>query len=428
MALIPAMPAGNGVDEEASRLPVPTASPAGAARTVTQAGPAAARPALALCVGAICLYWLSLYLFVPVLAPRAHDLGAGVAGVGLVLATYGFVQFLLRIPLGVWSDRIGKRQPFLVAAMVACGVAAMGMGVARTPLLLAVFRGVSGLGACGWVAITLLYAEFFPAERTGRALGFVGFLATGSQLAGTFAGGLVAQFFGFAAPFLGAAGIAAAGLLVSLAVRPAAPRAPRPPVPLSARLAAGRDRQVLTASALSIASHYLTFVTVYGFSPLLAATRFGAGGVALGVLSLAATVPSALASLGSGPLGERWTPRTVAVLGFVIAAVGTASLPFAPGLAWLDAASAAVGLGVGLLGPTLMTTAVQGFSPERRGAAMGFYQALYSIGMFGGPAVAGLIGARLGMGGLFLTTAALAAVAAAGSAAVLRRGAHPHTA
>ena len=380
----------------------------------------AAAQGLGLCVAAICLYWLSLYLFVPVLAPRAHALGASVGAVGLVLGAYGFVQFLLRIPLGVWSDRLGRREPFLTAALLACGIAAGGMALAHSPWELGAFRAVSGLGACGWVAITLLFAEFFPAERTGHALGVVGFLATGSQLVGTFAGGLVAQFFGFGAPFLGAAGLAAAGVLFALAVRGPGRRAAAPPVPLRVRLAAGRDRGVLTASGLSIFSHYVTFVTVFGFSPLLAVTRFHAGGVALGLLSVSSGVPTALASLASGSLGARWGRKKVSVLGFALAALGTAALPLAPHMALLDAVSAAIGLGLGLLGPTLMTTAVQNFSPERRGTAMGFYQSLYAIGMFGGPAVAGMVGARLGMGGLFLTTAALAALAALGAWRVLR--------
>ena len=382
--------------------------------------PRALARGLGFCVAAICLYWLSLYLFVPVLAPRAHALGAGVGAVGLVLGAYGLVQFLLRIPLGVWSDRLGRREPFLTAALLVCGVAAVGMALAHTPWQLGVFRGVSGLGACGWVAITLLFTEFFPEQRTGHALGVVGFLATASQLVGTFIGGLVAQFFGFRAPFFGAAGLAAAGLLFALAVRGAGRRSSVPPVPLRLRLAAGRDRGVLTASVLSIVSHYLTFVTVFGFSPLLAVTRFHAGGVALGLLSVSAGIPSALASLASGPLAARWGRRRVSVLGFAVAAAGTAALPLAPHLVALDAASAAVGLGVGLLGPTLMTTAVRNFSPERRGAAMGFYQSLYAIGMFGGPALAGIVGTRLGMEGLFLTTAALAAMAALGAWRVLR--------
>ncbi len=363
--------------------------------------------------GAIALYWLSLYLFVPVLAPQAHRLGAGVTGVGLVLAAYGLVQFLLRIPVGLWSDRVGRRQPFFVAAVVASGVAALGMGSAQGPVALGVFRGVSGLAACGWVAITLLFAEFFPADRTAWAMGVVGFLATGAQLVGTFAGGFVAQAAGFRAPFLAAAGVAVAALVAALAMRE--PHAPGPSrdVGLRERLGVGRRRGVMVASGLSIASHFVTFTTVYGFVPLLASETFRAGGAALGVLALCSGVPSALVSLSSGRLAERWPTARLAAAGFVLAAGCTALLPLAPSLAALAGCVAGVGAGLGLIGPTLMTAAVRDVPAAGRGTAMGFYQSIYAIGMFGGPALAGWIGARLGMGGLFWTTAALAVLAAA---------------
>ena len=361
--------------------------------------------------GAIVLYWLSLYLFVPVLAPQAHRLGAGVAGVGLVLASYGLVQFLLRIPVGIWSDRDGRRRPFFVAAVVASGAGALGMGVAHGPLALGVFRGVSGLAACGWVAITLLFAEFFPAERTAWAMGVVGFLATGAQLVGTFAGGFVAQAAGFRAPFLAAAGVAVAALVAAVATRE--PHAPGPAraMGLRQRLQVGRRRGVMVASGLSIASHYVTFTTVFGFVPLLASERFSAGGAALGVLALCSGVPSALVSLGSGRLAERWSAGRLTAAGFVLAAAATALLPLAPSLAALAGCVAVVGSGLGLIGPTLMTAAVRDVPAGGRGTAMGFYQSIYAIGMAGGPALAGWMGARLGMDGLFWTTAALAASA-----------------
>jgi MFS family permease len=367
---------------------------------------------LAACIAAICLYWLSLYLYVPVLAPRAHRLGAGVAAVGLVLASYGFVQFLLRIPTGVWSDRLGRRRPFMLAALVACGVAAAGMGLAHGPWSLGLFRGVAGLGACGWVAITLLFAEWFPAERAPWAFGLVGFLATGSQLVGSFLGGLTAQWGGYAAPFFGAALLAAVGVLVLLPVREPRAEVLAPAPGLRQRLAVGRNRAVLTASGLSIGSHYVLFATTYGFTPLLAVDRFHAGGTALGILSLCAGIPSAGASLLSGRLAGHWSPRRLVATGFALAAAGAGLLVAAPSLAVLDVFAALGGGGVGLLGPSLMTAAVHGFSAQLRGSAMGFYQSIYSVGMFGGPALAGWIGSRLGMGGLFGTTAVLALAAA----------------
>ncbi len=374
-----------------------------------------ARWGLRACVAAICLYWFSLYLYVPVLAPRAQHLGAGVAGVGLVLAAYGFVQFLLRIPTGLWSDRLGRRRPFMLAALLSCAAAAVGMGLAHGPLPLGLFRGVSGLGACGWVAITLLFAEFFPEGRAPWAFGVLGFLSTGSQLVASLAGGLLARAAGFGAPFFGAALLAAVGALVLLPVREPAARAepgPAPPPTLRERLAVGREPAVLGASALSIASHYITFVTTFGFTPLLAADRFGAGGGALGLLAVCAGAPAAAGSLLSGRLAARWAPPRIVALGFVLAGVGTALLVLAPTLQALDALSGLGGLGVGLVGPSLMTAAVAGFPANRRGAAMGFYQSLYAIGMFGGPSLAGWVGSRLGMGGLFGTAGVLAACAA----------------
>jgi MFS family permease len=369
---------------------------------------AVGRWALATATAAIVLYWLSLYLYVPLLGPEAARLGAGVGGVGLVLAAYGAVQLVLRIPTGLWTDRLGRRRPFLLGSLLACGTAALGMGLARTPLWLGLFRGVSGLGACGWVAITLLFAELFPPARTAWALGLVNFLANGGQLVGMVLGGLLAQLTGgYAWSFFGAALLAALGLGAGLLVPEPAARAARRPASLAERLAVGTERGVLVASGLAVAGQYVQFATVFGFVPVLAATRLHAGGAALGVLSAAAGIPAALASLASGALGERWGGRAVAVAGFALAGAATALVPLAPGLAVLDAVAAVLGLGLGLNMPTLMAAAVQGFGPERRGTAMGFFQAIYSLGMMAGPALAGAVGRALGMTGLFETTAAV---------------------
>ena len=65
--------------------------------------------------GGTFLYWGALYVYSPILSVYAQSLGASFTTIGMVVGAYGFVQMLLRIPLGIWSDRLGRRLPFLYA-------------------------------------------------------------------------------------------------------------------------------------------------------------------------------------------------------------------------------------------------------------------------------------------------------------------------
>lgn len=374
--------------------------------------PAVRRGGAALGIAAVTLFWLSLYLYVPVLPVQAARLGAGVAGVGLVLAAYGFIQFVLRVPTGLWSDRLGRRQPFLVAALAAAALAAVGMAAAPAPLELGLGRAISGLAACGWVAMTLLLADLLPGAGLAGALAIAGFVSRAAQLVGTFAGGAIAQAGGFATPFWVAAAVAVAGGLAALWVPEPHPAPVAGSPGLRARLLVGTDRRLLGASGLSLGAQCVTFVTTYGFLPLVAAQRFHAGGLDLGVLAVASGAPAALAALWAGRLSQRYPAWALTGLGFLLAAAGAAAIPWLGSLGALDGAAAAIGAGLGLNAPLMMTEAVRGFPPTRRGTAMGFYQSIYSIGMFGGPALAGAVGARWGLPALFEATAAIALAAA----------------
>jgi MFS family permease len=54
-----------------------------------------------------------------------------------------------------------------------------------------------------------------------------------------------------------------------------------------------------------------------------------------------------------------------------------------------------------------MGMSIQTVSEEKRATAMGFFQAIYSLGMFGGPIIVGIIGDISGLAGGFLSTGAV---------------------
>ena len=85
------------------------------------------------------------------------------------------------------------------------------------------------------------------------------------------------------------------------------------------------------------------------------------------------------------------------------------------------------GVGMGLILPLTLSAAIRNIPDQRRGAAMGVYQAVYGVGMFIGPVAAGWIISALptaveGMTANFYFNGALSLLGAALTLLLLRRG------
>ncbi len=63
------------------------------------------------------LYWTSLYLYVPTLPVYIEAKAQNLALVGGVLAMYGLWQMIVRLPLGIAADWLGRRKPFILVGL-----------------------------------------------------------------------------------------------------------------------------------------------------------------------------------------------------------------------------------------------------------------------------------------------------------------------
>ena len=50
-----------------------------------------------------------MYTYVPVLSPYLESKSYTFSVIGIILGSYGFMQILIRLPLGIYSDKLGKR-------------------------------------------------------------------------------------------------------------------------------------------------------------------------------------------------------------------------------------------------------------------------------------------------------------------------------
>ncbi len=348
-------------------------------------------------------FWISLYLYVPVLPLHAQDLGANLEMVGIIIASYAIGQLLLRIPIGVGSDIIG-RKPFAVGALILSAAGAIWLALSPDPWSLFAARTLTGVAAAGWVAISVLFASYYPASNTSRAMAIIMSVNTLSLVTATFVGGIVAEYFGNSSTFYGAAGIGIAGALLLIS-------APEPRIKAATRYSFStlvnvlKTPLLLRVSAIAITLQFVTFGVNFGFLPIHA-ENLGASKSEIGYITTAGLLAAVAGTAVSAWVSKRWGPTTAVVVAALATLFSLVLMTITTDLVTLGALQAFNGFGRGMMNTVLISMALASAPVAIRATAMGSYQALYAIGMLLGPAASGPIAAAFGIEMVFWAAAA----------------------
>ncbi len=352
------------------------------------------------------LLFLGMYVYVPILTPYAVSMGASMTMVGLLVGSYGFSQLLFRIPIGVISDRLGRRKPFVMVGMVCGGLGALGLALSPSAPFLVLSRGVVGLGASFWVTITVLFASYFPMDKSFRAMALVQFAASSSVVLASLIGGFVAGAFGWVAPFYVGAGIGVVGFLVASAVQER--KSERIASPSEKRLVVKVTHLggLMIVSVIAAFVQYAHWSTIFGFSPIKG-VELGATKPVLGMLTMLAAGFNVLGLWVGNFTAERFGPRITITLALLLVALSVLWVPFIGLLPILAMSQMLTGLAAGAAFLVLMGLSIRDVPQAERATSMGIFQATYALGMFLGPILAGRIADFFGLNSVFFFTSAV---------------------
>lgn len=357
------------------------------------------------------LFWFSMYTCVPILAAYVEYLGASHGMAGLVVGMYGLSQMLLRIPVGVASDRFHRRKLFIVFGFLFSVLAGIGILLKQEVTWVLLLRALSGAAAATWVDFTILFASYYAKEQTTKAIGTISFFNSLGQMLGILSGGIFADAFGWEWAFVLGGLVGMVGMLGSLFIVEKFD-ATAQKITFQGVLEVAGDRTLLTVSFLSILFQVLTFATVFGFTPVFAQS-LGASKLDMGLLTFFSTFPTAVASLiGGRHLAQRIGEKNVILIGFILSGIFTVIIPFCGTMWLLMATQALAGFGRGFTAPVLMSLSIKHMESGRRATAMGFYQAIYGLGMFAGPLFMGMAGDWLSLRDGFVLIGLLGCVTA----------------
>jgi MFS family permease len=111
------------------------------------AGPSLYRSSILLSYLCTMLLWGAVYIYMPILSSYAKFVSGSLQAAGLVMGAYGLSQIILRIPLGVWSDRTRRRKPFILLGFLFDGLANLGLILSGSTWMLFLSVFTSGIAA-----------------------------------------------------------------------------------------------------------------------------------------------------------------------------------------------------------------------------------------------------------------------------------------
>jgi MFS family permease len=349
------------------------------------------------------LFWISLYIYLPTLPTYIESKSGSLAVVGVVLAQYGLWQAIIRFPVGIAADWLGRRKPFILVGIALAGLGAWVMGSAQGTSGLFAGRAITGLAAGTWVPLTVAFSTLFPPQQAIRASAILAFVASAGKVIGTSINGPLHKFGGYLLVFNGAVLLAALSLLIALPIREKGHPPRRPSFGFIGRLISRRD--VLMPSLLSALLHYADWAFTFGFIPILAES-LGASSLTLSLLVSLHIALMTVMSLVTAAIAERVGARRLAGITFLLQSAGIGLAAVAPSLTLVFVAQFALGVAQGLGYSVLMGLSIRDVDDSERTTAMGLHQSVYALGMFAGPWLSGLLADALGLRPMFGVTAA----------------------
>ena len=350
----------------------------------------------------VLLYWIALYLYMPTLPTYVQSKSDNLALVGVVLSMYGLWQGIARLPLGIAADWLGWRKPFIIVGFALAGLGAWTMGTADSANGLIIGRAITGLAASTWVPLVVVFSSLFPPQEAVRATAVLTSVGGVGRVLATSVTGSLNELGGYSLAFFLAAGAAALAVLIVLPAREERRPPQRPSVTGVGSLITRPD--VLLPALLAALSQYANWATTFGFMPILA-RQMGATDVTQSALMTVHTAVVILGNLLTTAIVSRIGARRLVTLGFVLLSTGIGGAAFAPSLSLLFVSQFCIGLAQGISYPLLMGMSIRYVADAERTTAMGLHQAVYAIGMFGGPAVSGKLAEAMGIRPMFGVTA-----------------------
>lgn len=362
----------------------------------------------------VVLFWFAQYIYIPFQTTYLSARAVSEAYIGGILGAYGISQLVMRLPLGVLADSVGRHKIFIMTGTITAALASLirinlpdGNGFFIANLL-------SGFASSMWISYMIMYTGFFPAENQQKATSRIIMANNLGILLGFISSTLLYKNFGMAFLCILSTASGIAGTALALLIKEGPRNLKVTGSPLKTLRVLLNKRLILFAF-LALIQQGIQMSSTMSFTTQIL-KDLGASTAIIGFSSilymLSAVSFSYLASY-------QWFtvkgPRLLVPSVFILLAVYCLLIPNVTPIILILFLQTLPGMATGILFSYLTSEAMKGIPLQVKSTAMGFYQAVYAVGMTLVPVLTGNLvtvysmkTAYLLLGGLALTGSVVA--------------------
>ncbi|QQP70169.1 MFS transporter [Carnobacterium sp. CS13] len=350
----------------------------------------------------IVLFWFAQYVYIPYQTPYLNSIHLSSNAIGIIIGAYGISQMLLRLPIGILADKKGKHTLLIFIGALSSGLASLFRMFLPNGIGFLIGNLFSGLASAMWISFMVLFMSYYSYNEQQKATGKLIFANNLGMLGGFVmstllydrVGMVVICLFSVIAGFVGA-------FLALFLKRPN--RQNRTSYSTIDLLDVCKNNKLLLFSLLALIQQGIQMSTTMSFTTQIV-RDLGASNLAVGLTSIVYMMAAVLSAvIGSKPnFYKRFTfDRSIPTV-FLLLFLYCLFIPLTNSVFMICLLQILPGLSTGILFSSLTTEAMTEVPDDKKSTAMGFFQAVYAIGMSTFPLISGYINTHFSIQAAFL--------------------------
>lgn len=338
-------------------------------------------------------------IVIPLLPFFAEEFNASPVDVGVLVASYSFMQFVFAPVWGNLSDRYGRRS-ILFFTILGSSVGYLTIGVAGSLWMIYAGRILAGVMGGNLSTAQAYIADVTSRENRARGMGLFGMAFGLGFILGPALAGILSKF-GMRVPFLFAAGLSLLNAVLLYLILPES-RKPDEYDPTAEKksrwsgLAAvfeNRDFTLVTIEYFFLVVAFSIMTTGFAYYTMV---KFGYGADATGyLLAYVGVLAAVMQGLVFGKLASRFGEVALAVVGCFLLVISLVLVPFIGaengGLSALLIGIAGFAVGNSIASPAMTSLASKTADEAQQGKSLGIMQSAASLARVIGPLLCGVL-------------------------------------